>query len=29
MDSVTKLPVNNFKWVEETSKFNEVFIEKL
>ena len=24
---VQSLPVNNFKWVEETSQFNEDFIE--
>ena len=29
MGSVTTLPVNNFKWVKDTSKFNEDFIKAI
>ena len=27
MGNVSKLPVNNFKWVEDTSRINEEFIK--
>ena len=27
LGSITKLPVNNFEWIQDTSEFNKDFIE--